>query len=117
MVYKLVARKDARGEWIPVAKASTGKASIGGAKVPVRAIDKLGVAVAEEIHIVQGPGTVPKGRALHVPLMRDGVAAPEHLGAQGVESARRHHAIAREELPESALRLGRGEPALPTEYV
>ena len=49
--------------------------------------------------------------------MRDGVAVPEYLGARGVEAARRHHAIVREELPESAFRLGRGEPALPTEYV
>ncbi|MGA0566469.1 nicotinate phosphoribosyltransferase [Rathayibacter sp. KR2-224] len=117
MVYKLVARKDAAGVWIPVAKASTGKASIGGTKVPVRAMDKVGIAVAEEIHIVQSPGHAPAGRHLHVPLMRDGVAVTGHLGARGVEAARRHHAIAREELPESAFRLGRGEPAIPTEYV
>jgi nicotinate phosphoribosyltransferase len=117
MVYKLVARKDAAGAWVPVAKASTGKASIGGAKVPVRAIDKLGVASAEEIHMVQSASPMPTGRHLHVSLMRDGVAVPEYLGAAGVEAARRHHAIVREELPESAFRLGRGEPALPTEYV
>jgi nicotinate phosphoribosyltransferase len=117
MVYKLVARRDTTGAWIPVAKASTGKASIGGVKVPVRAVNAVGVAVAEEIHLVQNPGPVPKGRRLHVPLMTDGVAVQEHLGAAGVESARRHHAIVREELPESAFRLGRGEPALPTEYV
>ncbi|GAB3613787.1 nicotinate phosphoribosyltransferase [Humibacter ginsengisoli] len=117
MVYKLVARKDAAGAWVPVAKASTGKASIGGAKVPVRAIDKLGMASAEEIHVLQSTTPMPAGRHLHVPLMRDGVAGREYLGAAGVEAARRHHAIVREELPESAFRLGRGEPALQTEYV
>ena len=117
MVYKLVARKEPGGAWIPVAKASTGKASIGGRKVPVRALDKVGVAVAEEIHILQGDAPTPKGRQLHVPLMTDGVARPEHLGAAGVEAARRHHAAARDELPETAFRLGRGEPALPTEFV
>jgi len=117
MVYKLVARKDAAGAWVPVAKASTGKTSIGGAKVPVRAIDKLGVASAEEIHVLQSTTPMPAGRHLHVPLMRDGVAGREYLGAAGVEAARRHHAIVREELPESAFRLGRGEPALQTEYV
>ncbi|WP_460521434.1 nicotinate phosphoribosyltransferase [Humibacter antri] len=117
MVYKLVARKGTGGAWAPVAKASTGKTSIGGSKVPVRAIDKLGVASAEEIHVLRSPDPAPAGRHLLVPLMRDGVAVPEHLGAAGVEAARRHHAIAREELPESAFRLGRGEPALTTEYV
>jgi nicotinate phosphoribosyltransferase len=75
------------------------------------------VASAEEIHIVQGDEAAPAGRPLHVTLMSAGVAQEQYLGAQGVEGARRHHAIAREELPESALRLGRGEPALPTEYV
>ncbi len=117
MVYKLVARKSETGTWIPVAKTSTGKASIGGAKVPVRTFDELGVAVAEEVHLLQRPGPAPAGRPLHVTLMRDGVALPEHLGAAGVDAARLHHVIAREELPESAFRLGRGEPALPTEYV
>jgi nicotinate phosphoribosyltransferase len=117
MVYKLVARKDDTGTWIPVAKASTGKASIGGTKVPVRATNKVGIAVAEEIHVVQGHGDLPAGRPLHVPLMTGGVAVAEHLGAAGVESARRHHAIAREELPESAFRLRRGEPAIRTEFV
>jgi nicotinate phosphoribosyltransferase len=117
MVYKLVARRDSAGAWMPVAKASTGKASIGGAKIPVRAVNTVGVAVAEEVHVVQGPGSVPKGRRLDVPLMSDGVAVQEHLGAPGVEAARRHHAIVLEELPESAFRLGRGEPALPTEYL
>ncbi|HWD62046.1 MAG TPA: nicotinate phosphoribosyltransferase [Humibacter sp.] len=117
MVYKLVARKDDDGAWIPVAKTSTGKASIGGTKVPVRVLDENGVAVAEEVHIVQNGGDVPPGRTLHVRLVQDGTALSEYLGATGVEAAREHHAIARRELPESALRLGRGEPAIPTEFV
>ena len=48
MVYKLVARTGDDGEWVPVAKASTGKASIGGRKVPVRRL-RGGVAVEETI--------------------------------------------------------------------
>jgi nicotinate phosphoribosyltransferase len=99
MVYKLVARRDDTGSWIPVAKTSTGKASIGGRKVPVRAFDRLGVASAEEIHIVQGDEAAPAGRPLHVTLMSAGVAQEQYLGARGVEGARRHHAIARVELP------------------
>ena len=117
MVYKLVARKDDQGAWKPVAKTSTGKASVGGAKVPVRALDENGIAVAEEVHIVRNGSELPPGRPLHVPLMLHGEAVADHLGAAGVEAARAHHASARRELSESAFRLGRGEPAIPTEFV
>jgi nicotinate phosphoribosyltransferase len=117
MVYKLVAHRDATGAWIPVAKTSKGKASVGGAKVPVRTYNAVGVAAAEEIHVERVGTRPPSGRRLHVPLMEGGTALPDHLGAEGVATARLHHATVLEELPESAFRLGRGEPVIPTEYV
>jgi nicotinate phosphoribosyltransferase len=39
------------------------------------------------------------------------------LGAAGTVLARDHRAIAVAELPEDALRLSKGEPAIPTTYV
>lgn len=119
MVYKLVARQDAEGTWVPVGKTSEGKATVGGRKQPVRAL-RGGVAVAEDVHVDDPPvasldaGT---GRALHVPLIAGGVTATEHLGADGVARARAHHAAAIAELPPNALRLSRGEPAIPTRYL
>lgn len=123
-VYKLVARRDASsgdGDWMPVAKASTGKASIGGAKRAERLLHD-GVAVAERIVIDDNRDGLPEGstpadltaRSLTVPLVRDGQADARWLGAAGVEAAREHRAAAIAELPPDALRLSRGEPALPT---
>lgn len=125
-VYKLVARRDASsggapGEWMPVAKASTGKASIGGAKRAERLL-RDGVAVAERIVIDDGRDGLPEAqtpadltaRSLTVPLMRDGEADARCLGPAGVAAAREHRAAAVAELPAVALRLSRGEPALPT---
>lgn len=125
-VYKLVARRDASsggapGEWMPVAKASTGKASIGGAKRAERLL-RDGVAVAERIVIDDGRDELPEAqtpadltaRSLTVPLMRDGEADAQWLGPAGVAAAREHRAAAVAELPAVALRLSRGEPALPT---
>ncbi len=125
-VYKLVARRDASsggapGEWMPVAKASTGKASIGGAKRAERLL-RDGVAVAERIVIDDGRDGLPEAqtpadltaRSLTVPLMRDGEADAQWLGPAGVAAAREHRAAAVAELPAVALRLSRGEPALPT---
>lgn len=125
-VYKLVARRDASsggapGEWMPVAKASTGKASIGGAKRAERLL-RDGVAVAERIVIDDDRDGLPEAqtpadltaRSLTVPLMRDGEADAQWLGPAGVAAAREHRAAAVAELPAVALRLSRGEPALPT---
>lgn len=119
MVYKLVARQDAAGAWVPVGKTSEAKATIGGRKQPVRAL-RDGVAVSEDIHVDDPPvGAIhpDAGRALHVPLVTEGVVHAEHLGADGVARAREHHAAALAELPANALRLSRGEPAIPTRYL
>ena len=120
-VYKLVARREADGEWMPVAKASTGKASIGGAKRAERLL-RDGVAVAERIVIDDDRDGLPEAatpsdltaRSLTVSLMRDGEADARWLGPAGVAAARDHRAAAVSELPAAALRLSRGELALPT---
>lgn len=118
MVYKLVAHTDADGTWLPVAKRSDGKATTGGRKHPVRRLEG-GVAVAETI-VVEGRGTSADGvdgRELHVPLVVDGEPDPRWLGAAGAARAREHRAAAVAELPDHALRIGHGDPAIPTEYV
>ncbi len=134
-VYKLVARRDAGGaagrdahgndggdEWMPVAKSSPGKVSAGGAKRAERLL-RDGVAVADRIVVDDDRNGVPDGlepdaavtaRTLTVPLMVEGVADPRWLGPEGVRAAREHCAAAVAELPATALRLSRGEPALPT---
>ena len=121
-VYKLVARREEGGEWMPVAKSSPGKVSAGGAKRAQRLL-RDGVALAERIVVDDDRDGVPEGlepdaavvtRELTVPLMADGAADARWLGAEGVRSAREHCAAALTELPASALRLSRGEPALPT---
>ncbi|GGA59533.1 nicotinate phosphoribosyltransferase [Pseudoclavibacter endophyticus] len=118
MVYKLVARRDeASGEWVSVAKASTGKVSIGGVKHPVRRRDERGVATAELVGI--GDASVGDGddRELAVDLVTDGVVDERWLGAAGVAAAREHCAAVIAELPLTALRLRAGDPALSTVFV
>jgi nicotinate phosphoribosyltransferase len=117
MVYKLVAHRtvDGTGEWVPVAKESDGKASIGGRKHPVRRLDEHGHAVAEVVHIVEG-AELPddSGRDLLVPLVTDGEVHREHLGPEGTRRARAHRELAMRELPEQAFRVSRGDPVVPT---
>jgi nicotinate phosphoribosyltransferase len=115
MVYKLVAHVDDSGEWISVAKKSADKATVGGRKRPVRAV-RDGVAVAETIYVEDPRVETATERELLVPLVTDGVADARWLGAEGVAAAREHRAAAVMELPLDALRLGRGEPAIPTVY-
>ncbi|NYF10235.1 nicotinate phosphoribosyltransferase [Leifsonia sp. AK011] len=114
-VYKLVAHRDDAGQWIPVAKKSAAKATVGGRKSPVRTLVD-GTAVAETIRI--GDDAEPTtGRELLVPLLREGVIDEQYRGADGTLRAREHCAESLAELPADALRLGRGEPAIPTVYV
>lgn len=112
MVYKLVARQDAAGAWIPVAKRSTGKVSVGGRKTPVRRREN-GIATEEVIHVETAPSD---GRPLHVPLIVAGRIESRFRGAEGTKLAREHRAAAVAELPQEAFRLGRGEPVIPTTY-
>ncbi|PPF23896.1 nicotinate phosphoribosyltransferase [Rathayibacter rathayi] len=118
MVYKLVAHEGHSGEWVAVAKKSVSKASIGGRKSAGRLLSGDGVAEAEIVHVGAGPegGVGERERPLLVPLIEDGGIRAEHLGIEGVAAAREHHANAVLELPLDALRLGRGEPVIPTRY-
>ncbi|MFT3799483.1 nicotinate phosphoribosyltransferase [Microbacterium sp.] len=122
MVYKLVARQDAAGAWIAVAKASTDKGSKGGRKAAFRTLDH-GTATSELIAVSDGFEHVataadhPDARALQVTLVEHGEPDAAFEGPVGVTAAREHHARVREELPVRALALSRSEPAIPTVFV
>ncbi len=116
LVYKLVARRDDAGAWTPVAKKSAAKATIGGRKTPVRSLID-GVADAETIYIGNAPAASADARPLLVPLVTGGRVEDAYLGVEGTVRARDHHAAAVAELPADALRLSKGEPAIPTRYV
>ncbi|MFZ7088269.1 nicotinate phosphoribosyltransferase [Curtobacterium sp. RRHDQ10] len=111
MVFKLVAHEDAAGNWVPVAKKSAAKATVGGRKVAARRL-RNGVATAEVVRV--GGTTGPDERALLVPVVTGGEVDDAFLGGRGVEAARRHHRGAKAELPADAERIGRGDPAIPT---
>lgn len=114
-VYKLVAHKDDSGEWVSVAKKSTQKAGVGGRKFPVRTLHGSGIAETETLYL-DDPGARPGERRLLVPLVTNGEVDERYLGAAGTLLAREHHEQAIEELPDDAFRLGRGDPAIPTEF-
>ena len=116
MVYKLVAHKDAAGDWVSVAKKSAAKATVGGRKFPVRSLDDSGTATAETVYVGAPATQDPRERTLLVPLITDGVVDAAHTGPEGTARAREHHQRVIAELPDDAFRLSRGEPALPTVY-
>ena len=116
LVYKLVAKRNDAGGWTSVAKKSVAKATIGGRKTPVRTLVN-GVATAETIYIGATPESSGAARPLLVPLVTKGETDDAYLGAAGTVLARSHRADAVAELPEDALRLSKGEPAIPTNYV
>jgi nicotinate phosphoribosyltransferase len=107
-VYKLVSHFDGE-DWIDVAKKSVNKFSRGGKKSASRIIES-GKASRELI------GSPSSGRGLQVDLMLEGVSKIQDQRA-ALQSAREHHAVALAELPASALRLSKGEPAIPSEFV
>jgi nicotinate phosphoribosyltransferase len=115
MVYKLVARRAHGGDWVSVAKKSADKATVGGAKMAVRTLEK-GVAVEETIYVGQQPAASPTERPLAVKLMTDGVADARYLGTEGTALARTTRQGAIDELPDEAFRLSSGDPALATVY-
>lgn len=122
MVYKLVARQDADGGWVAVAKASTDKGSKGGRKAAFRTL-RDGVATAETIIVSDGferLGTAaehPDSRPLQVDLVSGGDIDESYEGAAGTASAREHHLRVREELPLRALALSKSDPAIPTVFL
>ncbi|MGF3057305.1 nicotinate phosphoribosyltransferase [Microbacterium sp. YY-01] len=122
MVYKLVARQEASGEWIPVAKASSDKASQGGRKTAFRTIAD-GVAREETVTVSSGyehsdtASDHPDARALQVTLVDNGHINDTYEGPAGTQLAREHHLRVREELPVRALALSKSDPAIPTVFV
>ncbi|MBQ3357998.1 MAG: nicotinate phosphoribosyltransferase [Microbacterium sp.] len=122
MVYKLVARQDATGSWIGVAKASADKTSHGGRKAAFRRLED-GVATAEEVLVadgfekLDGPASSVGGRPLQVTFIDNGEIDSAHEGVAGTASAREHHLRVREELPVRALALSKSDPAIPTVYI
>jgi nicotinate phosphoribosyltransferase len=122
MVYKLVARQAADGSWVSVAKASTDKASKGGRKAAFRSLQdgtatRELIAVSDGFEQVDTPDEHSGARPLQVTLVSNGEPDAAHLGSEGVQAARRHHAKVREELPVRALALSKSDPAIPTVYV
>jgi nicotinate phosphoribosyltransferase len=117
MVFKLVAHREAggRGEWVPVAKRSTGKQSRGGLKGALRRHDAQGTATAELVTVGSHPAPLPGDRDLLVTLVEDGEPDPRWLGPAGTAAAREHHARVVRDLPVEAFRLRAGDPAIPTE--
>ncbi|MCT1459983.1 nicotinate phosphoribosyltransferase [Aestuariimicrobium sp. p3-SID1156] len=110
-VYKLVARADsADGPLAPVAKKSLNKNTVGGRKYALRRVDEQGVARAEIIGIEAQPKDDGNDRELLVQLVRDG----EVIAHESADAARERHLRVRSELPRSALRVSKGEPAIPT---
>lgn len=109
-VYKLVAREDAGGNLVSVAKRSPDKISIGGRKYALRRRDGHGVAEAEVVGIGVPPVDDGDDRALLVPLVRGG----EVVGREHLDEARARHLAARAELPPAAQQMSRGEPVVPT---
>ena len=115
MVYKLVAREGADGELVSVAKRSKDKVSVGGRKYALRRRSPTGLAEAEVVGIGEPPGDDGDDRTLLVPLMSGGSVVDR--GLLDLSAARERHATSRAELPPSAHRLQRGEPAIPTLYL
>lgn len=122
MVYKLVARQDADGSWVPVAKTSADKTSKGGRKAAFRSL-RNGTAIAETILVTDDfermdvTSARPDSRALQVLLVDNGEIDDSHEGPAGTASARAHHLWVREELPVRALALSKSDPAIPTLFV
>ena len=112
-VYKLVARAVGEGRdapVLPVAKKSMDKVSVGGRKYALRRLDAKGRAKAEVVGIGAQPADDGNDRPLLVELIRKG----KPVGRESLEAARARHERARAELPLEALKMSRGEPALPT---
>jgi nicotinate phosphoribosyltransferase len=111
-----VAKRDDSGGWTSVAKKSVAKETVGGRKTPVRTLVG-GIASEETIYIGKTPEPSASARPLLVPLVTSGSIDESHLGAAGTHAARAHRQDAVAELPEDALRLSKGEAAIPTNYV
>ena len=108
LVYKLVARTDDDGAWVPVAKKSSNKAHHPGAKRAHRVLES-GVATAETLVLGDAPAP-PHSRLLSRELMVEGSSIDNALQPELLQKARDHHRTAAAELPDTAFSLSPGEP-------
>lgn len=123
LVYKLVARENDEGEFVPVEKRSLSKSTVGGAKTAGRVLGEDGYA-SEEL-LVTAPTAeqaaaelaAAGARPLQVPLVEQGEVLPEAIGQQALARAMAHHQASRNELPYPGWRLSEGEAAIPTRRV
>lgn len=116
MVYKLVARKNQSGNWIPLSKTAEHKSSNGGRKRAWRQLEH-GAAVAEIITFddcQDHDPHVPDARALQIEAIVQGEIDSKYEGKAGTKLAREQNELSRTELPVRALALSRGNPALET---
>jgi nicotinate phosphoribosyltransferase len=106
MVYKLV-----EVDGIPVQKRSSHKESRGGGKQALRLSRPTGTISEEIVHPAgRPPATTAPCRALTTPLVREG-----HVVAAGdLAAARKLVASGLQSLPWEGLKLGPGDPAIPT---
>lgn len=113
MVYKLV-----EVDGIPVAKRSSQKASLGGAKRAARAARDTGTVVEEIVyrdgHRAPEPSAGLHLRELPIPLVRDGEPV---AGLPTLSQARDRLARGLVSLPWEGLGLSHGDPAIGTRYV
>ncbi|MDO5066548.1 MAG: nicotinate phosphoribosyltransferase [Propionibacteriaceae bacterium] len=112
-VYKLVARADSEDRtapMVPVGKKSKGKNTLGGRKFAMRRLGEDGRAEAEIIGLGTPPLNDGNDRDLLVDLVRDGARVAEF----SLDDARTRHSESLAELPLSALRISRGDPAIET---
>ena len=112
MVYKVV-----EVDGIPVAKRSSSKRSVGGAKRALRTYRSSGVAVEEIVYPFEAPAPDTgqlDTREMTIPLMRDG-----HIvdGLPDLHASREYLDQARKTLPWEGLALSRDEAAVPTRMV
>ena len=114
-VYKMVAFQDESGQWHEVSKQSAKKTNLGGKKQAIRSHENE-IATAELISATN-PLLSQGDRKLLVDLVIQGEMRSGLVGVEGVESARAHHAQVKAQLPASAHRLTKGEPAIPTKFV
>lgn len=111
-VYKLVSRQGDGGEWVAVAKKSKDKASVGGRKTALRRLSARGVAEAEIVGVDIAPSDDGDDRPLMVPL----VEAGERVHLATLQDARERLQASLKELPATARRLSKGDPAIATVY-
>ena len=103
LVYKVV---ETGGR--PVAKRSTGKTDVPGARRAWRLLDDDGRATAELVL----PADAPPPRGAARPLLQPVVRAGEVLARPSLAESRAHHAAAKGELPDASLAPGDPLPTL-----